>query len=206
MATRPFLAALAAAGDRRTAANAFISALADAKTARRLFPLRPVAQPWAARAPDERTLNPQDAPPEILATLGWAGLEITLPAAWRGSDRLLCARVAAGWGDCISLRRASPGGQLIGLAVPVATGQPTEIWLMGPEASFRSALAQVGVIPAGALAAFGDGRGRDVTVEIVPGSAPRPPGSITPYAPAGADLVVANIRAGVPGMSSPRGQ
>jgi hypothetical protein len=98
--------------------------------------------PWHERSPDERLLDPEGTPADVLGSLDLVTLAVTLPEGWRDEPGAICTRVPQmGWNECadLGLRR-----QPISMSAYVDRSRPLELWLLTDEAPLDRPMAQLG--------------------------------------------------------------
>ncbi len=106
---------------------------------------------WADIPPDLRTINPEDAPRDIVDRITWTGLKIQLPTGWSAlEDTTICTKTPLGWGDC-ALIGSSANGSIEGLALPLVADGPTELWLLDGSARHASAYRRVASVDLAAV-------------------------------------------------------
>lgn len=107
---------------------------------------------WYELDPDQRSLDPSDAPPEILDQLEWTFLLVRAPNAWNRIDGNLCPRIELGWaGICVA---TTLDIDLAVLNLAYQPGTPAELWLTTPPGQPFQALVRLAVIEPQTLAAM----------------------------------------------------
>lgn len=115
---------------------------------------------WEDQPPEERLLDPEETPAEVLAGLRVVAVAFDAPEAWWGRTEVLCTRASLGWNECVSL---TLGSELEVLAYTVP-GEPLDVVILPEDADLRSVVAVIGQIPADAIAAAGE---QPIRVEIL---------------------------------------
>ncbi|NND01235.1 MAG: hypothetical protein HKN91_00470 [Acidimicrobiia bacterium] len=94
--------------------------------------LTPDKTDWESLAPEARTIDEDTTPARFLRGLTKVDIEIEIPEQWRGTNLLLCSRLASlGWGDeCILLGddAGEDGPDLLSLWL--GEKEPAGIWLV----------------------------------------------------------------------------
>lgn len=118
----------------------------------------PVA--WDSRPPEERLLDPEETPADVLAGLRLVAVDFAAPEGWWNRNEVLCTRASLGWNECVSLTLRE-NLEVLAYAVP---GEPLDVVILPEDADLRSVVGMIGQIPASAIAAAGD---QPIEVEIM---------------------------------------
>ena len=88
-------------------------------------------------------LNPEDASPELLASLGRVTLALDVPVDWVGSSTI-CSKIDEGWNDCIALY--GPRSPIALIDVYFNAGKTIEFWLLDESADLTRPLQLIGTV------------------------------------------------------------
>lgn len=96
---------------------------------------------WIDTPPDQRVLDPEEAPADVLSELELVDITLDLSEAWRTLDAVICTRTALGWNECARL-------DLIEVAISayVVPGEPLQFLILGPDARFSDIIADLGAV------------------------------------------------------------
>lgn len=112
-----------------TAADLLLSLASDpsgSPTADLFESFRTAPVPWEQQSPDERILDPEETPQQVLDDLVVVVLRFDLPADWADFEGRICSRASLGWNECVILGLSGTEVESTPYAVP---GEPLEIWL-----------------------------------------------------------------------------
>jgi len=120
----------------------------------------PEPVPWQDRRPEERLLDPEETPAEVLAGLHFVAVIFAAPQAWWSRSEVLCTRATLGWNECVSLRLGE-SLETLAYAVP---GEPLDVVILPEGADLTEDIAVIGQIPAEVIAGAGN---QPIEVEIL---------------------------------------
>jgi|GEM_PF-1576565 len=124
---------------------------------------------WYELDPNERSLDPSDAPPEIVEQLRYVPLLVQWPSTWSGVPGRVCARNPLGWaGICVETDNPSP---IAILYLVIAEGEPAEIWIKTPTGQAPEGLVLLASFEPDVLAAIPKGSAVSVSLGGKPTSA-----------------------------------
>ncbi len=104
--------------------------------------------PWALQPADERLLDVEETPSEVLADFSLITVTLEpLPQEWRTFDAVVCTKVAQGWNECSAFDADEPGEDVELLAYARA-GEDIEVWLLDEDANLTDPIARLGVFRA----------------------------------------------------------
>lgn len=133
-------------GSEINARELLLSVLAHVPSpeAKALAPGAPGGATWQDLPANRRSLNPEDAPPEVLRSLRFNEIDLPLTKELSSAQVVVCGLTSVGWGDCYP---TASSGLSVRITVPFIPGVPTELWVMNSTGAMDSAVGPVGVVP-----------------------------------------------------------